>query len=97
MSAKNSNVSTLATALILCLVCSVMVSAVAVGLKAQQKANATLDLNKNILVAAGKLISLIGLKLNSSIGNVIFNSNELLRFCSDFFVQLHLALVRALG
>lgn len=54
MSAKNSNVSTLATALILCLVCSVLVSAVAVGLKAQQKANATLDLNKNILVAAGK-------------------------------------------
>ncbi|WFF39047.1 Na(+)-translocating NADH-quinone reductase subunit C [Moraxella nasibovis] len=54
MSAKNSNVTTLATALILCLVCSVMVSAVAVGLKSQQQANKKLDLNKNILVAADR-------------------------------------------
>lgn len=54
MSAKNSNIKTIITALMLCLICSVMVSAVAVGLKNQQKANATLDLNKNILVAAGK-------------------------------------------
>lgn len=52
MSAKNSNVSTAVTALILCLVCSVMVSAVAVGLKSKQQENARLDLNKNILVAA---------------------------------------------
>lgn len=53
MSAKNSNVTTLATALVLCLVCSVMVSAVAVGLKPQQDANQVLDRNKNILIAAG--------------------------------------------
>lgn len=53
MSAKNSNASTLATALVLCLVCSVMVSAVAVGLKPQQQANQALDRNKNILIAAG--------------------------------------------
>ena len=52
MSAKNSNVSTAVTALILCLVCSVMVSAVAVGLKSKQQENARLDLNKNILMAA---------------------------------------------
>ncbi len=54
MSAKNSNASTIVTALVLCLVCSVLVSAVAVGLKAKQQENARLDLNKNILVAAGK-------------------------------------------
>lgn len=54
MSAKNSNMKTVSTALVLCLVCSVMVSAVAVGLKPQQEQNARLDLNKNILVAAGK-------------------------------------------
>lgn len=54
MSAKNSNASTLVTALVLCLVCSVLVSAVAVGLKPKQQENARLDLNKNILVAAGK-------------------------------------------
>ncbi|OOR83013.1 Na(+)-translocating NADH-quinone reductase subunit C [Moraxella canis] len=52
MSAKNSNVSTAVTALILCLVCSVMVSTVAVGLKSKQQENARLDLNKNILMAA---------------------------------------------
>ena len=52
MSTKNNNVSTAATALILCLVCSVMVSAVAVGLKPMQQENARLDLNKNILMAA---------------------------------------------
>lgn len=54
MSAKNSNVGTIVTALVLCLVCSVMVSAVAVGLKSKQQENARLDLNKNILVAADK-------------------------------------------
>lgn len=54
MSAKNSNIKTITTALVLCLVCSVMVSAVAVGLKPQQQDNARLDLNKNILIAAGK-------------------------------------------
>ncbi len=54
MSAKNSNASTIVTALVLCLVCSVMVSAVAVGLKSKQQENARLDLNKNILVAADK-------------------------------------------
>lgn len=53
MSAKNSNVSTLMTALVLCFVCSIMVSAVAVGLKPQQKANQALDRNKNILMAGG--------------------------------------------
>lgn len=54
MSAKNSNVTTLVTALVLCLVCSVMVSAVAVGLKPKQTANSTLDFNKNVLIAAGR-------------------------------------------
>lgn len=52
MSAKNSNVTTLATALILCLVCSVMVSVAAIGMKPKQLANIELDRNKNILMAA---------------------------------------------
>ncbi|OOR91365.1 Na(+)-translocating NADH-quinone reductase subunit C [Moraxella caviae] len=51
---KNSNATTIGVALVLCLVCSVLVSAVAVGLKPQQQANARQDLNKNILVAADK-------------------------------------------
>lgn len=54
MSAKNSNATTIVTALVLCLVCSVLVSAVAVGLKTKQQENSRLDLNKNILVAADK-------------------------------------------
>ncbi|WP_296403445.1 Na(+)-translocating NADH-quinone reductase subunit C [Psychrobacter sp.] len=50
---SNSNMTTIMVALVLCLVCSVMVSAVAVGLKSAQNKNKLLDLNKNILVAAG--------------------------------------------
>lgn len=52
MSAKNSNVSTMMTALVLCLVCSVMVSAAAISMKPKQLANVELDRNKNILMAA---------------------------------------------
>lgn len=51
---KSGNFQTIAVALVLCLVCSVLVSAIAVGLKPQQQANARLDLNKNILVASDK-------------------------------------------
>lgn len=51
---KSSNLSTITVALALCLVCSVLVSAVAVGLKPKQEANAKLDINKNILIAAGE-------------------------------------------
>lgn len=50
---KDSNVRTITVALALCLVCSVLVSAIAVGLKPQQQANQALDRNKNILLAAG--------------------------------------------
>ncbi len=52
---KDSNVRTAITALALCLVCSILVSAVAVGLKQQQLNNQALDRNKNILLAAGLL------------------------------------------
>lgn len=52
MSAKNSNISTMATALILCLVCSVMVSVAAISMKPKQPGNIELDRNKNILMAA---------------------------------------------
>ncbi|MCK5881645.1 MAG: NADH:ubiquinone reductase (Na(+)-transporting) subunit C, partial [Sinobacterium sp.] len=47
--------NTLVVALVLCLVCSVLVSTVAVALKPQQTANKKLDLNKNILSASGLL------------------------------------------
>ncbi len=50
---KSNNSRTIIVALTLCLVCSVLVSAVAVGLKPSQVENARLDRNKNILVAAG--------------------------------------------
>lgn len=50
---KSNNSKTIIVALTLCLVCSVLVSAVAVGLKPAQVENARLDRNKNILVAAG--------------------------------------------
>ncbi|WP_432481410.1 Na(+)-translocating NADH-quinone reductase subunit C [Moraxella sp. ZY200743] len=50
---KGGNGQTLMVALILCLVCSILVSAVAVGLKPKQQANQALDRNKNILIAGG--------------------------------------------
>ncbi|ERL56480.1 Na(+)-translocating NADH-quinone reductase subunit C [Psychrobacter aquaticus] len=49
---KSNNAKTISVALTLCLVCSVLVSAVAVGLKPAQVENARLDRNKNILIAA---------------------------------------------
>ncbi len=49
---KSNNAKTISVALTLCLVCSVLVSAAAVGLKPAQVENARLDRNKNILVAA---------------------------------------------
>lgn len=52
MSAKNSNAGTMMTALVLCLVCSVMVSAAAISMKPKQLSNIELDRNKNILMAA---------------------------------------------
>lgn len=50
---KSNTTKTVSVALTLCLVCSVLVSAAAVGLKPTQVKNASLDRNKNILVAAG--------------------------------------------
>jgi len=53
MSAKNESfIRTLTVAVVLCLVCSVIVSSAAVILKDKQLANASLDKKKNVLVAA---------------------------------------------
>ena len=50
---SKDSVKTLLVALVLCLVCSVLVSAFAVALKPVQTKNKLLDRNKNILAAAG--------------------------------------------
>lgn len=50
---SKESVKTLLVALVLCLVCSVLVSAFAVALKPVQTKNKLLDRNKNILAAAG--------------------------------------------
>ncbi|TQV88988.1 Na(+)-translocating NADH-quinone reductase subunit C [Aliikangiella coralliicola] len=53
MSANNDTFfKTIIVAVALCLVCSILVSGTAISLKEQQKANASLDKKKNILVAA---------------------------------------------
>lgn len=52
---NKDSLNTLIVAFVLCLVCSVLVSAIAVGLKPMQDANKLLDRNKNILSAAGML------------------------------------------
>lgn len=56
MSANNDSFfKTIIVAVALCLVCSILVSSTAVTLKERQKANASLDKKKNILVAANML------------------------------------------
>jgi Na+-transporting NADH:ubiquinone oxidoreductase subunit C len=50
---KDSIANTFITALVLCLVCSFLVSAAAVGLKARQVTNVELDRKKNILEVTG--------------------------------------------
>ena len=52
---NKDSLNTLIVAFVLCLVCSVLVSTIAVGLKPMQDANKLLDRNKNILAAAGML------------------------------------------
>lgn len=54
MSSNNDSIQkTVIVALLLCLVCSIIVSGAAVGLREMQQANKKLDLQKNILLAAG--------------------------------------------
>lgn len=55
MAKKNEALKTLVVAGTLCIVCSILVSAVVVQLRPQQKRNAELDYKKNILVSAGLL------------------------------------------
>lgn len=53
MASRDSTVRTLLIALVLCVICSVLVSTAAVVLKPRQDANKILDRNRNILSAAG--------------------------------------------
>lgn len=55
MSSNDSTKKTLMVALLLCIVCSVIVSTAAVVLKPAQQANKSLDRKRNILEAAGML------------------------------------------
>lgn len=55
MANKDSTAGTITVALVLCIVCSVIVSAAAVMLKPAQVANKELDFKRNILAAAGLL------------------------------------------
>jgi len=48
-----SNIKTITVATVLCIVCSIMVSSVAVSLRPIQLKNQELDMKKNILMAAG--------------------------------------------
>lgn len=50
---RNTLQGTLVVALVLCVVCSLVVSAAAVALKGMQDANKALDKKKNVLLAAG--------------------------------------------
>ena len=53
MANKDSVKGTLLVALVLCIVCSVVVSTAAVILKPKQEANAELDMKRNVLMAGG--------------------------------------------
>jgi Na+-transporting NADH:ubiquinone oxidoreductase subunit C len=51
----NETIKTIVVAGLLCLVCSIIVSAVVVTLRPQQAINADLDMKKNVLMSAGML------------------------------------------
>ncbi|HAS22676.1 MAG TPA: Na(+)-translocating NADH-quinone reductase subunit C, partial [Idiomarina loihiensis] len=54
MAKKNESLGkTVGVVLALCLVCSIVVSGAAIGLKPMQEKNAALDMQKNVLDAAG--------------------------------------------
>jgi len=53
MAQKDSVRQTLLVATVLCVVCSVLVSSAAIGLRGIQEANKQLDQKKNVLIAAG--------------------------------------------
>lgn len=55
MAKKNEAIKTIVVAGALCIVCSILVSAVVVKLRPMQERNAELDYKKNILVSAGLL------------------------------------------
>ena len=56
MAKKNESLGkTVGVVLALCLVCSIVVSGAAIGLKPMQEKNAALDMQKNVLDAAGIL------------------------------------------
>lgn len=50
---RDSTAYTLIVAAVLCVVCSLLVSGAAVGLRSRQQANQLLDKRKNVLIAAG--------------------------------------------
>lgn len=55
MSNKDGLVNTIITAVVLCLVCSTIVSITSIGLRERQAQNKALDKKKNVLMAAGLL------------------------------------------
>ena len=55
MASKETPLKTIAVVAILCLVCSIVVSGAAVGLRGMQNANKALDKQTNLLAVAGKL------------------------------------------
>lgn len=50
---QDSTIKTIVVAAVLCIVCSVLVSSAAVGLKSKQDENKKLDIKKNLLLASG--------------------------------------------
>ncbi len=57
---KDSMANTLVVSLALCVVCSLLVSTAAVGLKGMQRKNKLLDQQRNILAAAGLTVPING-------------------------------------
>ena len=53
MAKKNEALKTIVVAGVLCIVCSIIVSAIVVTLRPKQKKNAEIDYKKNILLSAG--------------------------------------------
>lgn len=87
MQNKDSISNTFQVAGVLCLVCALLVSATALGLRDLQKTNVALDKKKNILQVAGYSPEAVE-KLSSAEIDAIFDGTDALTHIEDMLVEL---------
>ncbi len=89
---KDSTFNTFKVAILLCLVCSLLVSATAVGLMEIQKTNVALDKKKNILTVAGYSRDEVKKMSKKDIEDIFKGDNDLVQI-DDVVVDLETGMI----